>query len=517
MANTIRVKRRAGSAGAPSSLWSAELAYNEFSHILYVGEGTGGAGGTATQIIPIGGSGAFTTVDSAQSISGAKTFTSNVAINAAALTSSSSTFGLLPTSTTVNLGASATTLNLGATTGTTIVRNDLQIDGDFQIAGTTQFIGNTEVVGILSVDSGAIETTVLTASIFDNNATTLNIGGDATTISVGAATGKITLNNANTNIAGFFAVTGSARVAGNLDINGGTLSTASNSLNLFNTNATTVTAFQVGTDINIGSTSGKTTIKNANTNISGFLAGTDARFSGDIAINGGDLTSTSTTFNFAGTSTSVNIGATSGTTTVRNNFHVNGSSTFGANTEFSGSVTVGGDLTVNGTFTSINSTVVTVDDKNLELGSTASPSDTTANGGGITLKGTSDKTIIWDSTNANWTSSENWNIASGKTFKINNVDIVSATGLGSTVVSSSLTSVGTITSGIWHGSTIDAIYGGTGFSSYTKGDLLWANSGTTLSKLGIGTYDSGIGVGQFLQVGADNTVVWSSVIDGGTY
>lgn len=61
MANTIRIKRRAagGSTGAPSSLENAELAFNESDDILYYGKGTGGAGGTATQVIPIGGPGAF--------------------------------------------------------------------------------------------------------------------------------------------------------------------------------------------------------------------------------------------------------------------------------------------------------------------------------------------------------------------------------------------------------------------------------------------------------------------------
>lgn len=60
-----------------------------------------------------------------------------------------------------------------------------------------------------------------------------------------------------------------------------------------------------------------------------------------------------------------------------------------------GNVTVGGDLIVNGTTTTINSVTLTVDDKNIELGSVASPTDTTASGGGITLKGATDKTITW--------------------------------------------------------------------------------------------------------------------------
>ena len=128
-----------------------------------------------------------------------------------------------------------------------------------------------------------------------------------------------------------------------------------------------------------------------------------------------------------------------------------------ASPTFTGTVTCS-DLTVNGTTTTINSITLTVDDKNIELGSVASPDNSTANGGGITLKGTTDKTIIWDSTNSNWTLSENVNIPTGKVFKINNASVLSATTLGSLVVSSSLTSVGTIATGTWQGTAIADTY-----------------------------------------------------------
>jgi hypothetical protein len=58
MPNTIRIKRSTGSS-APTSLANAELAYAEGSNILYIGVGTGGAGGTATSIVAVGGTGAF--------------------------------------------------------------------------------------------------------------------------------------------------------------------------------------------------------------------------------------------------------------------------------------------------------------------------------------------------------------------------------------------------------------------------------------------------------------------------
>jgi hypothetical protein len=83
------------------------------------------------------------------------------------------------------------------------------------------------------------------------------------------------------------------------------------------------------------------------------------------------------------------------------------------------SLVLSGDLTVNGTTTTINSTEITVDDKNLTLGSVASPTDAGADGGGITLKGATDKTFAWiDATDA-WTSSEHINLASGKAFYLN--------------------------------------------------------------------------------------------------
>ena len=65
-------------------------------------------------------------------------------------------------------------------------------------------------------------------------------------------------------------------------------------------------------------------------------------------------------------------------------------------------VFIDGNLTVNGTTTTINSTTLTVDDKNIEIASTNSPSDALADGGGITLKGTTDKTIVWNLAKDRW-------------------------------------------------------------------------------------------------------------------
>ena len=91
------------------------------------------------------------------------------------------------------------------------------------------------------------------------------------------------------------------------------------------------------------------------------------------------------------------------------------------------SLVLSGDLTVNGTTTTINSTEITVDDKNLTLGSVATPTDAGADGGGLTLKGATDKTFSWvDATDA-WTSSEHINLASGKDYYLNGTLVTAAT------------------------------------------------------------------------------------------
>jgi hypothetical protein len=148
-----------------------------------------------------------------------------------------------------------------------------------------------------------------------------------------------------------------------------------------------------------------------------------------------------------------------------------------------GDITIGGNLTVNGTTTSVNSTTLQVDDKNIELGTVATPTDITADGGGFSLLGTTTKTFNWVNSTDSWTSSEHIDLASGKEFKIAGTSVLSGSTLGSDVTASSLTSVGTIATGVWNGTTIGVDYGGTGQTSYTDGELLIGNAtGNTLTK-----------------------------------
>lgn len=295
MANTLRIKRRssAGAAGSPTSLENAELAFNEADNILYYGTGTGGAAGSATSVIAIGGYGAYTTLGTTQTITGNKTFS-----------------------------------------------------------------------GTVVVPTPSANTHAATKAYVDSSLPTLS-----------------------------------------------------------------------GTENQITYTSGT------------------------IAL------------------------ATNVTTP--------------------GNLTVTGDLTVQGNTTTLNTATLTVEDKNIVLANVATPTDVTADGAGITILGATDKTLNWvDATDA-WTSSEHFNLLAGKSFYIGGSAVLSNTTLASSVITSSLTSVGTIGTGVWQGTAIGLAYGGTG--STTAGDA------RTALGLAIGT-DVQAYSSQLTALAAN-----TATIDGGTF
>jgi hypothetical protein len=177
---------------------------------------------------------------------------------------------------------------------------------------------------------------------------------------------------------------------------------------------------------------------------------------------------------------------------------------------FDNNVIIQGDLTVNGTETIINTQTLDVEDKNIVIGKVVTPSDITADGGGISLLGDTTKEIKWvDATDA-WTLSEHVNIVSAKEYRIAGVKVLDATSLGSAVVSSSLTSVGTIGTGVWNGTTIGTAYGGTGQTTYTNGQLLIGKTDGTLAKATL-TASTGVTI-----TNADGSITISATGSGGT-
>ena len=383
MANTLRIKRRASAsgAGAPSTLANAELAFNEASNVLYYGTGTGGAGGSATSVIAIGGDGAYLGLSSGltQTVAGTYTFSGGVTFSG--------------------------TTELGAATATSPSASD-----DSTRVATTAWVQD-EIAGLA--------------------------GGTVTSVGL--------------SLPDIFSVSGSP-VTGS-----GTLTAA--------------LATQTANQVFAGPTTGSAAAPAFRALVAGDLPDLSGAY---LPIAGGSLT---------------------------------------------GNLTVGGDLTVSGTCTingetvTVNATTLTVDDKAIELGSVYSPSDATADGGGVILKGSTDHTILWiDATDA-WTFSEHVNLASSKEFKIDNTSVLSSSTLGSGVTSSSLASVGTLTGGTWQATTIGVAYGGTGLTTAPQGSVLVANTANTLTALdGGGSTDK-----LLLYSAASDSIAWTNEIDGGVF
>ncbi len=335
MANKIRIKRRAagGAAGAPASLENAELAFNEQDDVLYYGEGTGGAGGTATAVIAIGGSGAFLTLTSDQTITGSKTVNGNTTFN-----------GLVVVPTPSANGHATTKLYVD-----NLISN---VATSFTVAG----------------DSGTSQT-------ITTGTDTLTISGGTGLTSVAGATDTVTINLDNTAVTA--ASYGGAGTVATFTVDAqGRLTAAGNS-------TISITASQ---------------ISDRATNLVTGLTGT----ANEITVSNSG------------------VGAVA--------------LSLPANVTIANNLTVTGDLTVQGNTTTLNTATITVEDKNIVLANVASPDDTTADGAGISVLGATTKTLNWvDATDA-WTSSEHFNLLTGKVLKINNTTVLSETNLDNVTV-----------------------------------------------------------------------------------
>jgi hypothetical protein len=254
-----------------------------------------------------------------------------------------------------------------------------------------------------------------------------------------------------------------------------------------------------------GSTSGTTTLQ-ASAAASGTI--TLPAATGTVALTDNNLSV------FAATTSSELAGVISDETG-------SGNLVFSASPTFTGTInadnlTLTGDLSVNGTTTTINSTNLVVEDKSVVLGDVATPTDTTADGGGIILKGATDKTLNWvDATDA-WTSSEHLNLASSKAYYINGTSVLNSTTLGSGVTGSSLTSVGTIGTGTWQGTAIASTYGGTGVNN--GGRTITLNTGNlTLTAQSGGSSVTVPSTGTLSTLAGTETLTNKSLSDSTTY
>jgi hypothetical protein len=319
--------------------------------------------------------------------------------------------------------------------------------------GNSFSINGTAITAVTGTGSVVLATspTLVTPTLGVASATTINkvtLTAPATGSTITVADGK-TLTASNTlTFTGTDASTvsfeagGTVLYAGNLGLNVSTFLATPSSANLA----------LVLTDETGSGGSGKV-VFNTSPTITTSLTTASASF--DL------LNTTATTINFAGgASTALNIGNASSTAT------------------FAGNVTVTGDLTVNGTTTTLNTTTLAVEDFNITMGLTLT-SAANCTGAGIGIGVGTGITFAYDhSTSAGWLSSVNLDLASAKVYKIGGTSVLSSSALGSGVTGSSLTQVGTITSGTWNGTAISDTYLGTISTA-----LKVSNSATTATNL----------------------------------
>lgn len=310
-----------------------------------------------------------------------------------ALTTNQDTFNLLNSSaTTINFAGAATALKIGATTGTTTINNNLSLNGNITLGSsatktiTTNAQFNTSLVPATSASYDLGSNSKIWNSLYANNFVTATTSGQVGLLqisnsivspyvssykfSVGTSNSLGTLDirnitntqatatisgstsdfglivdnsgtgdifnaasqglsrlivkqNGNVGIgttspASTLDVAGNITTSGNIAVNGGSITTSQTSANVFNTNTTTLAIGGASTSISLGAGTGTTTVNN------------------NLEVNGGSITTTQTSanlfnttatnLNIGGAATTLSLGAATGTTTINNNLGVNGGS-----------------------------------------------------------------------------------------------------------------------------------------------------------------------------------------------
>lgn len=397
MANTIRIKRRSssGSAGVSGvTAYNGELLYNEADNILYYGYGDAG-GGIASSIQAIAGTGSFATLGTTQTISGAKTFSAAATFsNSVTFTNTSLTFPsgfTLP----VNRGGTGADTASGA-------RSALSAAASGANSDITSITGLTTALSIAQGGTGSTTASgarsALSAAASGANSDITSLSGLTTAITVAqGGTGATTAAAARTNLLPSFTGAGGKYLA----VNSGA------------TDIEYVTATS-GTVTSVAMTVPTSVLS---------VSGTPVTTSGTLAVS---LQNQSANTIFAGPTTGTATTPTFRALVAADIPSLSYLSSSGGTV--SGNVVVTGNLTVQGTTTTVSSSTLTVADKNIEL-ATGSTTDAAADGGGITLHGSTDKTWNWVDSTDSWTSSEHIDLASGKAFKINGTTVLSATAL----------------------------------------------------------------------------------------
>ena len=235
--------------------------------------------------------------------------------------------------TTLNIGGAATTLALGASTGTATIANP------------TVTLTNATALNLNGVSPTLASTSTGTLTLFNTALTTVNAFGASTATTLGAATGTFTVNSvtlANPNATSFTMNGASPSIT----------TTSTGTASVFNTNALTGALFGAATAVSIGAATGTLTLGNPTitaTNATAFALNGASPAITTTSTTASVFNSNVTTLNIGQAATTVSLGASSGTTTVRND------------------LTVSGNLTVNGTTTTVTSSNAAYADSLIEV------------------------------------------------------------------------------------------------------------------------------------------------------
>ena len=243
-----------------------------------------------------------------------------------------------------------------------------------------------------------------------------------------------------------------------LDSSGGTVQ-VDDDLTVTGTIATSVFQFGVSSSNEIDTLSGNLTLDSAGGTVS---------VDDDLSVTGSIATSV---LQF-GVTGSNEIDTVSGNLTI---------DSAGGTVTIDDDLTVSGNLTVNGITTTVNSTTITIDDPIFTLGGDTAPASDDNKDRGIEFRwhngstakvgffgfddSTGHLTFIPDATNSSEVFSGTQGAIDVNEYYIGGTSVLNSTTLGSGVITSSLTTVGTIGTGTWQGSTIGTAYGGTGQTS----------------------------------------------------
>jgi len=330
------------------------------------------------------------------SVSGLSTFTSNVDINAAVDILN----GVTANSTFKSVGITT----LASAGGITTTGGELYVGTNLEVAGTSNFIGNATFRGgtIGIGDSTGDDIDVggeFVSNLVPNTDNTYDIGITTQRWRNGKFSGLVTTTNLFASGVSTFA--GAADFNGNIDIDG-------------NTELDDVNVSGIAT-INTLEVTQSTTLKHAG----------------------------STKFTTTGTGVSISSGTGNTAIITGPEDFIIDPAAVGDNT---GKVTIKGDLFVLGSETSISSQTIELADHRVGIATTVG-TNILLDGGGIGIGSAAIlKTILWNNSSTSLKSSENWDLTSGKSFKINGTDVLTSTTLGIGVTNSSLTSVGTLNS-----------------------------------------------------------------------